>query len=267
MNRLNKLQKDKAEQFKAITGANDKNTLHCLAAGQWVVEAAIEVFYTSAFPESSSTASTSGPRLDAAALEQLYQRYRDPNSDQILAEGVGQFCSDLNVDPEDVIMLVISWHFRAATMCEYSKQEFVDGMKSLGCDSIAALTAKLPSLRAELRSEGKFKEIYDYAYKFSCEKGQKCVQLDTALAVWRLLFAGRQWPLLDDWCEFLVKHHNRAISRDTWLQLLDFTKQIKPDMSNFDGDGMSAWPYLIDEFVEYIREKPKDTEMVDLTGD
>jgi hypothetical protein len=57
------------------------------------------------------------------------------------------------------------------------------------------------------------------------QKGQKCVQQDTAIAMWELLLSGqRAWPLLEEWCEFLRKHHNRAISKDTWTQLLDFIK-------------------------------------------
>ncbi|KAJ9528545.1 hypothetical protein QJQ45_020474 [Haematococcus lacustris] len=90
----------------------------------------------------------------------------------------------------------------------------------------------------------------------SCKKGQKCVQLDTALGMWQLLFpADRPWPLLDDWCEFLTKQHGgKAISKDTWTQLLDFIRTVKPDLSNFDPDN-SAWPYLIDEFVEAVRAK------------
>ena len=58
----------------------------------------------------------------------------------------------------------------------------------------------------------------------SREKGQKCVQLDTALAVWQLLFRQMQWPLGSDWINFVQKQHGRAISRDTWTQLLDFAK-------------------------------------------
>ena len=30
-------------------------------------------------------------------------------------------------------------------------------------------------------------------------------------------------------------------------------QNIKPDFSNFDAD--AAWPYLLDEFVDYMREK------------
>ncbi len=51
------------------------------------------------------------------------------------------------------------------------------------------------------------------------------MQQDTAIAMWQLLFADdRQWPLLDSWCGFLEAHHNRAVSRDTWVQLFEFIK-------------------------------------------
>ena len=53
-----------------------------------------------------------------------------------------------------------------------------------------------------------------------------------------------------DRCEFLAKEYkDRAVSKDTWNQLYDFSKSIKPDLSNFDET--AAWPVMIDEFVEW----------------
>lgn len=71
-----------------------------------------------------------------------------------------------------------------------------------------------------------FDSLTNLIYYLAAQKGQKCVQLDTAVAMWQLLFSvsEQRWPLIDDWCEFLTKHHNRAISKDTWLQLFDFIK-------------------------------------------
>ena len=63
----------------------------------------------------------------------------------------------MQVDPTDIVVLVISWHFNAASIGEFSRSEFVDGMDELSCDSTAKLKRKLPQLRAELHDPQKFK--------------------------------------------------------------------------------------------------------------
>ncbi len=54
-------------------------------------------------------------------------------------------------------------------MGEFTKQEFHNGMLKLNCDSIDKLKKKLTDLRRELDNEDKFRDIYNYAYGFSCE--------------------------------------------------------------------------------------------------
>lgn len=57
----------------------------------------------------------------------------DPQDEnKIGIDGIQQFCDDLSLDPASVSVLVIAWKFRAATQCEFSKKEFVDGMTELG---------------------------------------------------------------------------------------------------------------------------------------
>ena len=63
----------------------------------------------------------------------------------------------LQVEPTDIAILVISSHFNAACIGEYTRAEFVVGMDELGCDSIAKLKSKLPQLRNECREPRKFK--------------------------------------------------------------------------------------------------------------
>ncbi|URE08308.1 DCN1-like protein [Musa troglodytarum] len=176
----------------------------------------------------------------------------NPYVDMILVDGITLLCNDLQVDPQDIVMLVVSWHMKAATMCEFSRQEFIGGLQYLGIDTIEKFRDKLSYMRSELKDEQKFREIYNFAFGWAKEKGQKSLALDTAIGMWQLLFAERHWPLVDHWCQFLQMRHNKAISRDTWSQLLEFAKTVDLQLSNYDEEG--AWPYLIDEFVEYLTE-------------
>ena len=56
--------------------------------------------------------------------------------DKILAEGVGRFCEDLRLDPTSKTVLIIAWRFRAATQCEFTRKEFVDGMSDLWYENV-----------------------------------------------------------------------------------------------------------------------------------
>ncbi|KAL7248841.1 hypothetical protein ACSBR1_011089 [Camellia fascicularis] len=235
MNKLGRGHRDKVQQFITITGSSEKVASQALKASDWHLEGALDIFYSQ--PQVKSYA-------DTRHVEELYNRYKDPYVDMILADGITLLCNDLQ--------LVLSWHMKAATMCEFSKQEFIGGLQALGIDSLEKFRDRMQFMRSELKDEQKFREIYNFAFGWAKEKGQKSLALDTAIGMWQLLFAEKQWPLVDHWCQFLQARHNKAISRDTWSQLLEFARMVDPTLSNYDAEG--AWPYLIDEFVEYLNE-------------
>lgn len=67
------------------------------------------------------------------------------------------------------VQLIISFYMNAAVMCEFSKEEFTSGMLKMGCDSVAKLKAKIPELRKEIKSNERFRELYNFAYLFARE--------------------------------------------------------------------------------------------------
>ncbi len=79
----------------------------------------------------SSSVSPSIP----ASLPTLPHPLPPPDSveeDKMLAEGVSRFCEDASLDPTSLIVLIVAWKFKAATQCEFTRKEFVDGMSELG---------------------------------------------------------------------------------------------------------------------------------------
>lgn len=212
----------------------------------------MEMFFT--MPMAATSSST-----DPAVLETLYAKYKaeDDDEDMIGASGIEKFCEDIEIDPIDPVILVISMKMSATSMGKYSREEFMGGMRKMGVDSVDKLKAKLPSLRAELQDEHKFKEVYEFSFNFSKELNQKSLPLETAAAMWKVLLTDR-WALVDEWCDFLAAEHNKAITHDTWSQALEFSRSIGPDLEGYDPAG--AWPYLIDEFVEAKLEAKNNAE-------
>ncbi|KAL2623081.1 hypothetical protein R1flu_003286 [Riccia fluitans] len=116
-------------------------------------------------------------------------------------------------------------------------------------DGLRRLTADLHS---ELMDTRQFSLFYRFVFFMCRETGQKSITVDTAVVAWRMVLTGR-FRLLDQWCAFVLVHHRHSISEDTWRQVLEFSRSVHEDLSNYDPEG--AWPVLVDEFVDNMYRK------------
>ncbi|KAM9837185.1 DCN1-like protein 3 [Aulostomus maculatus] len=203
-----------------------------------------------------------GDGLSMLHIEELFCCYKDEQDDAILEEGMERFCNDLCVDPAEFRVLVLAWKFQAATMCKFTRKEFVEGCKAIQADSLEGICSRFPCMLLEAQGEENFKDLYRFTFQFGldAEEGQRSLQRDIAIALWRLVFTQDTPAILEHWLDFLAENPSgiRGISRDTWNMFLNFTQAIGPDLSNYSED--EAWPSLFDTFVEWELERRKKEE-------
>ncbi|PPR02288.1 hypothetical protein CVT24_011626 [Panaeolus cyanescens] len=268
-------------QFCSITGASTRDARKFVEHYKRL-DIAMDAYYNNPNQFRSKSSSTSNAP-STTKIEALFQNYKDPDGDEITIDGTIKLCSDLGVDPEDVVLLAIAYELKSPRVGEWTRKGWVDGWKAIGADSIPAMQEALQRLREKLASDSVyFKSVYAHTFDFARSEGQRSLGLETAQAFWDLLlthgFSGRALTTSnaregnDDvdmdgkvsgwkeeytkwWFEFLTEKKLKGISKDTWLMFLDFVRSIDADFSNYDEN--AAWPSTIDDFVEYAREKLK----------
>lgn len=254
----------------SFTNTNEKTAIYCLNKFDWQIEVASDMFFQNPdtflrqdLANSSSgrhhTGSSHSNHLDKRKIDVLFSTYKGNNTeDKISIEGVENLLSDLELEANSILVLILAWKCQAATQCEFTREEFYRGMRDLGGDTIDRidkLKTSLIRVEQELNNNHViFKDLYQFTFNYAKNLLQKSLDLDIAIAYWNILLRKR-FRFLDLWVEFLTETHKRAITRDTWNLLLDFSLMIDDSMSNYDEEG--AWPVLIDEFVEYARRKLK----------
>eukprot|EP00891_Asterochloris_glomerata_P009748 jgi/Astpho2/9748/e_gw1.00149.198.1_t len=95
-----------------------------------------------------------------------------------------------------------------------------------------------------------FSMYYRFVFLVCCDAGRRSLPVQRAVTLWQQLLDGR-FRLLRRWCRFVAQSGPHMISEDTWRQVLDFTRCIHEDLSNYDAAG--AWPVLLDDFVEHVQ--------------
>ncbi|KAL6221371.1 hypothetical protein ACLB2K_009122 [Fragaria x ananassa] len=215
---------------------------------------------TSASVTSSDVVSTrpdAGKRgkKDVDKIGDLFDVYVNKSLDMIDPEGIVSFCSHLGVDHTDVRILMLAWKMKAEKQGYFSREEWRRGLKDLNTDTIAKLKKALPGLEKELMATPKFEDFYAFAFQYCLtEDRQKSVDIETVCELLNLVLGPKYRSQVDILTKYLkVQSEYRALNADQWRHFYRFCKEISfPDLEDYDSD--QAWPVIIDNFVEWMKE-------------
>lgn len=71
---------------------------------------------------------------------------------------------------------------------------------------------------------------------FFQDKDQRSMDMETAKAMLQLLL-GKHWSLYTQFSQFLDQSKYKVINKDQWCNILEFSRTIFNDLSNYDVDG------------------------------
>ncbi|PYH96966.1 DUF298 domain protein [Aspergillus ellipticus CBS 707.79] len=254
-------QKQQIMQFVNLTQAKDTIAAKFLKAARWNVEEAIDTYFQS----------PSGAGASTTALNKIFDSYRDApteNPDEIGIEGAMKYLGDIKVQLDEVTCLGIAELLKSPSMGEFTRDGFLNGWRSTGCDTLPKMISHAADMRARIPIQADlFRRVYRYTFPLCRMQGQRNLQFDIAAEQWRLFFtpqnggvgwSSRTTPWLDWWIEFLEERGKKPVNKDLWEQVEVFMRKAMADekFGWWSADG--AWPGALDEFVEWVGKKRGD---------
>ncbi|KAI7901381.1 Cullin binding-domain-containing protein [Cokeromyces recurvatus] len=115
-----------------------------------------------------------------------------------------ELCQDLGIEPTQLEFLLLSHQLGSERMGEFTREGFIKGFFQLKVDSIEKLKRALnTTLKEQFQTEQGFRKVYNYAFLFGRQTGQKNLSLEAAIELWRLLLSSHRFSLLEEWIKFL----------------------------------------------------------------
>ncbi|KAF2809230.1 DUF298-domain-containing protein [Mytilinidion resinicola] len=254
-------QKSAITQFMSFTSSDRNTAVKHLKLHNWNSEQAVNGYFSGGGAASAPSGSSK------SGLNKVFDKYRDDKTtpDTIGVTGMMSYLNDIKVELEDIGMLAVSEIIQCPTMGEMTREGFTEGWSAYNCDTVDKQKSHMKNLLKTLPSnKDTFTRIYKYTYNIGRTGNQKSVQLDTAIEYWKVLFGSAsspvRWnshanPWLDWWVEFLTTKWKKSVNKDVWNETLKFANMTLEDESLGFWTEESSWPSVVDEFVEWVKEK------------
>eukprot|EP01057_Protomagalhaensia_wolfi_P002216 Protomagalhaensia_wolfi_Nauph_80__2215@NODE_2436_length_1092_cov_4_949668_g1908_i0_p1_GENE_NODE_2436_length_1092_cov_4_949668_g1908_i0NODE_2436_length_1092_cov_4_949668_g1908_i0_p1_ORF_typecomplete_len255_score51_17Cullin_binding/PF03556_15/6_8e28UBA_4/PF14555_6/2e09UBA_4/PF14555_6/2_3e03_NODE_2436_length_1092_cov_4_949668_g1908_i03081072 len=243
-------------KFLETTLTDDKTARKFLRRHEWDVGKAIDDYFSS------------GGSLRTTVVDTFIQladpTNKRPDIEVLDGEGVNRFCSVLDIEPVDPRILVFCHACEASTMGAFTRAEFIRGFSALKVHNMDELKSQLSEWTTKLTVPESIRPIYRFLFKYALEDNSKSLPLEAAKEYWALLLGPLKFELYSEWMAFvdevLAAKESPHISRDTWNVVFDFMKDTPRDaIAKYDVNE-SAWPSIIDDFVEWEKSRQSDAD-------
>lgn len=255
------------QQFISITETNSTTATAWLEKYKWKLEDAMNAYLSNGGGAGEIDETNKGVTLNDIDedLVKIYEKYQDGQNKEIIdIDGTFQYLEDLGIDPEDMISLTLSYFLESPSTGIFNKSSFLTRWNNEQINNLKDMKVYLEEYQKRINEDMKeFEKIYMFTFDFiKSNRIDKTVNYELSISYWKLLFNQRPefqndtWERLEQWFKFVEDEYKRDFSKDSWKMFYYFVKDIiSQDPKEFkDYDEMSAWPSVIDEYVEYLRE-------------
>lgn len=202
--------------------------------------------------------------ISKSAIAAMFDSIADENDPNIAnMEGVCKLAEKLNIDPfEDVRILVLLYKLGAEEKpSQMSREEWKIGCERLQCDSTDKFKDLVPSLDTAFMVDNEFRNFYKFSFQFNRQGTYKTLAKDLVTELIQMILKDRAsitGERLSTFVEFLNVTTDVSYDRitlDQWMSFFDFSIECT-DLKDYDED-TSAWPVLIDDYVDFATSMQK----------
>ncbi|KAJ1758408.1 DCN1-like protein 5 [Coemansia sp. RSA 1752] len=151
----------------------------------------------------------------------------------IMPEGFEKLCDALEFNLEEIEPMVLLWKLNGVELATIEFEGWESGMRAMNVKDIKGLKAAILSTVQEFENDPVlFKTFYRKVFDYLRPEQQRSVSAEAN------------------------SDSIKVISRDQWQSLLELSKALSPDLSNYSNE--DAWPAMFDGFVDWAKNtKPE----------
>jgi len=229
-----------------FTQCSRYTAVKCLMLNDWEFDKAVDKYFQipGAYPSDAA--------LDV--IEALYRVHADPEDPtKISGNRLVYLLEHLHLPFDSVLVLILAWKCEARIQCEFTDIEFFTGLAALKIKRIDCIKERLIECEKYLNEHpDEMEQLYRYCFNYAREPQSINLPLSTAAIYWNMILRNK-FKHLDLFVYYLKQTKVKVINRDLWNMLWIFAQTIDDEMTNYDM--YDAWPTLLDEFVQWYRDR------------